>query len=110
MIVIRKKNTIHMFILDHADEIVDIIGDSLEEISKEFKGYNLNKNSEVVALKVGNNVYKKFPDIIQFKYLTNDDYKYIGRECMNMLVQVLADVTEEELIDCGIDATIVYKN
>lgn len=110
MIVIRKKNTIHMFILDHADEIVDIIGDSLEEIAKEFKGYNLNKNSGVVALKVGNNVYKKFPDIIQFKYLTNDDYKYIGRECMNMLVQVLADVTEEELIDCGIDATIVYKN
>lgn len=110
MIVIRKRNTIHSFILDHADEIVDIISDSLEEVFKEFKGYNLTKNSEVTALRVGTNVYKKFPNIVQFKCLTNDDYKYIGRECMNMLVQVLADVTEEELIDCGINSEIVYKN
>ena len=48
--------------------------------------------------------------MVQFKVLTNDDYIYIGRECMNTLVQVLDDVTEEELRECGIQNEIIYKN
>ena len=61
-------------------------------------------------LKVGTAVYNKYPKMVQFKVLTNDDYIYIGRECMNTLVQVLDDVTEEELRECGIQNEIIYKN
>lgn len=110
MIVIRKTNTIHEFILNHADDIIDIIRESLEKVFREYRGYNLKSNSGVIMLKVGSAVYNKYPEIVQFKVLTNDDYKYIGRECMSTLVQVLDDITEEELRECGIQNEIIYKN
>ena len=110
MIVIRKTNTIHEFILNHADDIIDIIRESLEKVFREYRGYNLKSNSGVIMLTVGSAVYNKYPEIIQFKILTNDDYKYIGRECMSTLVQVLDDITEEELIECGINNEVIYKN
>ena len=110
MIVIRKTNTIYKFILNHADDIIDIIRESLEKVFKEYRGYNLKSNSGVIMLKVGSAVYNKYPEIVHFKVLTNDDYICIGRECMNTLVQVLDGVTEEELIECGIQNEIIYKN
>lgn len=110
MIVIRKTNTIYKFILNHADDIIDIIRESLEKVFEECREYNLKSNSGVIMLKVGSAVYNKYPEIVHFKILTNDDYKYIGRECLNTLVQILDDVTEEELRECGIKNKVIYKN
>ena len=110
MIVIRKTNTIYEFILNHADDIIDIIRESLEKVFKEYRGYNLKSNAGDILLKVGSAVYNKYPEIVQFKILTNDDYRYIGRECLNTLVQILDDVTEEELLECGIKNEVIYKN
>ena len=104
MIVIKKKNTINRFILEHADDIIDIIRISLTEnrAKDEIRFYEL--------IRVGKNVYDKFPTIVTFKNVTDDDYKYIGKTCMDMLVQVLNDATEEDLVECGIDNEIIYKN
>ena len=110
MIVIRKENTLREFIINYADDIIDIIRESLEKTFKEYRGYNLKSNSSTILLNVGSAVYNKYPKMVQFKVLTNDDYIYIGRECMNTLVQVLDDVTEEELRECGIQNEIIYKN
>lgn len=110
MIVIRKSNTMHEFIINNADDIIDIIRESLEKVFREYRGYNLKSNSGVIMLNVGSAVYNKYPKMVQFKVLTNDDYIYIGRECLNTLVQILNDVTEEELRECGIQNEIIYKN
>ena len=106
MIVIRKENTLREFIINYADDIIDIIRESLEKTFKEYRGYNLKSNSSTILLNVGSAVYNKYPKMVQFNVLTNDDYIYIGRECMNTLVQILDDVTEEELRECGIQFSI----
>ena len=110
LIVIRKAHTMLEFILNHADDIIGIIRECLEKVFKEHRGYNIKSPDGLILLKVGSAVYDKYPEIVQFKVLTNDDYKYIGRECMNTLVQVLDGVTEEELRECNIQNEIIYKN
>ena len=53
MIVIRKENTLREFIINYADDIIDIIRESLEKTFKEYRGYNLKSNSSTIMLNIG---------------------------------------------------------